>query len=74
MSAWFDYLTARMRLIKEWDAEGMSPDEILATMNMDPTQVRLLIQTARDHSRGLHPLHTIAGQACPVCKPAPMVP
>ena len=52
MSAWSDFLDARLRLVHEWAAQGIpgetdsSPEAIAAQLNRhDAGQIRLLLMT-----------------------------
>lgn len=49
MSAWGDFLKARLAMIDEFDREGKTPEQIRFLLSMDLMQTVLLIMTARQH-------------------------
>jgi hypothetical protein len=50
-SPWERFLEARGALIAEWTTEGRKPEEIAATLAMDPMQVTLIAMTAAERAR-----------------------
>jgi len=48
VSAWGDFLEARLALIGMWMDEGRSADEIEDDLGVDPVQIQLLMMTVRD--------------------------
>lgn len=45
---WADFLHHRARVLLEWEREGLSPEQMVSRIAMDPGQVRLILAHAHD--------------------------